>query len=103
MSMAEEAIAALEKAIELNPEMAQAWSNLINAYLQKDDVEKAIEAGEKLVQFAPGFALGQNNLAFAYYVSEDYEKAIIHVDRALELGFGVHPQFLENLAPYRSK
>ena len=101
MARPDEAIKALERAIEINPEIAQAWSNLINAYLQKDDIEKAVETGEKLVEFAPDFALGQNNLAYAYYLKENYEKAVKHLDKAMELGFQAHPEFVSRLAPYR--
>ena len=102
MRKAEEAIGALKKAIELNPDIVQAWSNLVNAYLQKDDVKEAIEAGKKLVKMAPDFALGHNNLASAYYNNEDYKKAIEHVDKAISLGFNVHPEFVERLAPHRA-
>ena len=102
MTETEEAIEALEKAIELNPDIVQAWNNLANAYLQKDDVDKAIETGKKLLKLAPDFELGHNNLAFAYYSKGDYPKAIEHVDKALELGFDVHPDFLKKLEPHRT-
>jgi tetratricopeptide (TPR) repeat protein len=87
--------------LELNPDIAQAWNNLANAYLQKGDVEKAIETGQRLLKLAPDFGLGHNNLAFAYYTKGDYEKALEHVDRAVALGFEVHPEFLERLKPHR--
>jgi tetratricopeptide (TPR) repeat protein len=103
MGKTAEAIEALEKAIELNPDIVQAWNNLANAYLQKEDVEKAIETGERLVKMAPDFGLGLNNLAFAYYSKGDYENAVTHVDKALALGFEVHPEFLKRLEPYRKK
>jgi tetratricopeptide (TPR) repeat protein len=101
MTKTQEAIGALNKAIELNPEIAQAWSNLINAYLQNDDVEKAIDVGIKAVEMAPDFALGHNNLASAYYNNGDYKKAIEHLDKAVELGFEPHPEFLKVLEPHR--
>jgi len=50
---------------------------------------------------APDFALGHNNLASAYYNNNDYEKAIEHLDKAIELGFAPHPEFIEVLKPYR--
>ncbi len=101
MAKTEEAIEALEEAIELNPDIVQAWNNLANAYLQKEDVEKAIETGKKLVKLAPNFGLGHNNLAFAYYSNEEYDRAIEHIDKAVELEFEVHPEFLKRLEPYR--
>jgi tetratricopeptide (TPR) repeat protein len=101
MMKTDEAISALKKAIELNPEIVQAWSNLTNAYLQNDEVDKAVETGEKMVALAPDFALGQNNLASAYYNKGDYKKAIQHLDKAVELGFEPHPEFLKALEPHR--
>jgi tetratricopeptide (TPR) repeat protein len=50
---------------------------------------------------APDFALGHNNLASAYYNNEEYEKAIQHMDKAISLGFKVHPELLKRLEPYR--
>jgi tetratricopeptide (TPR) repeat protein len=103
MEKTDEAIQALEKAIELNPEIAQAWNNLANAYLQRDQIEKAIEIGQKLVKMAPTFGLGHNNLAFAYYSKGDHPNAIKHVDEAQKLGFEVHTEFLSKLDPFRKK
>jgi tetratricopeptide (TPR) repeat protein len=65
-------------------------------------VDKAIETGKKLLKLAPDFELGHNNLASAYYSRGDYEKAIEHLDRAVELGFEVHPDFLKKLEPHRT-
>ena len=103
MEKTEEAIAALEKAVEENPDIVQAYSNLINAYLQKEDVDKAIAIGEKLIEKAPSFALGHNNLAFAHYCRDEYDKAIEHADKAVALGFQVHPDFVAKLEPYRTR
>ncbi len=96
-----EAIEALEKALELNPDIVQAWNNLANAYLQKGDFDKAIETNLSLLKLAPTFGLGHNNLAVAYYQKGEHDKAIEHADKAKELGFEVHPDFLKELEPYR--
>jgi len=101
MAQTDRAIEALEKALELNPEIIQAWNNLANAYLQKGDVDKAIEVGEKMVAMAPNFGLGHNNLAVAYLSSQEYEKAVEHLDKAISLGFEPHPDLIRKLAPYR--
>ncbi|MBC7326310.1 MAG: tetratricopeptide repeat protein, partial [Moorella sp. (in: Bacteria)] len=55
-----------------------------------------------LLAIAPDFALGHNNLAYAYYLHGEYARAIEHVDRARQLGFTVHPEFLQKLEPYRN-
>jgi hypothetical protein len=37
----------------------------------------------------------------AYYHKGDHAKAIEHADKAKELGFKVHPDFLKDLERYR--
>ncbi len=92
--------AALEKALELNPEIVQAMCNLANAYLQKGDIEKSIAANMKMLELAPDFSLGYNNLANAYYLKGEFKKAVKNCDKAVELGFEVHPEFLKLLEIY---
>jgi tetratricopeptide (TPR) repeat protein len=60
-------------------------------------VDKAIETNKRLLEVAPSFGLGHNNLAVAYYHKGEYAKASEHVERARELGFEVHPEFLKRL------
>ena len=103
MGKADEAIDALNKALELNPDIIQAWCNLANAYLQKGDIDHSIETNEKMLKIAPDFALGYNNLANAYFMKDEFEKAVRHCDKAIELGFEVHPEFLKLLEPHRGK
>jgi tetratricopeptide (TPR) repeat protein len=103
MGETDKAIEALEKAIELNPDIIQAMCNLANAYLQKGDIDKSIEINEKMIALASTFALGYNNLANAYYLKGDYDKAVQCCDRAVELEFEVHPDFLKLLEPHRGK
>jgi tetratricopeptide (TPR) repeat protein len=103
MGKTDEAIEALEKALELNPEIVQAMCNLANAYLQKGDIEKSIAANMKMLELAPDFSLGYNNLANACYMKGEYNEAIRHCDRALALGFEVHPEFISLLEPHRGK
>ena len=40
-------------------------------------------------------------LGLTYEQLEEYDKAIASVDKALELGFEVHPEFLDRLKPHR--
>jgi tetratricopeptide (TPR) repeat protein len=103
MGKTDDAIDALEKALELNPEIVQAMCNLANAYLQKGDIEKSLEANRKMLELAPDFSLGYNNLANAYYIKGLFDEAVRNCDRARELGFEVHPDFLKLLEPHRSK
>ena len=63
--------------------------------------EFAIATGKKLVALAPTFGLAHNNLAFAYYSNGEYNKAVEHIDKAIELGFEVPPEFLKKVETYR--
>ena len=74
LSIYDEAIEALEKALELNPEIVQAMCNLANAYLQQGDADNAIQTNEKMLELAPDFSLGYNNLANAYYLKEEFDE-----------------------------
>jgi tetratricopeptide (TPR) repeat protein len=56
-----------------------------------------------MVALASNFALGYNNLANAYYLKGEYDKAVQCCDRAVELEFEVHPDFLKLLEPHREK
>jgi tetratricopeptide (TPR) repeat protein len=103
MGKTDEAIEALEKALELNPGVVQAMCNLANAYLQKGDVQKSLAMNRKMLDLAPDFALGYNNLANVYHLLGEMEKAIENCDKALEMGFEVHPDFLKLLEPHRQK
>jgi tetratricopeptide (TPR) repeat protein len=57
----------------------------------------------KMLDMAPNFALGYNNLANVYYAMGDVDKALANCDRALEMGFEVHPDFLKLLDQHRQK
>jgi hypothetical protein len=63
---------------------------------------KCIATNRKMLKLAPDFALGYNNLANAYYMKDDFEKAVKFSDKAQELGFEVHPEFLALLEPHRN-
>jgi tetratricopeptide (TPR) repeat protein len=63
--------------------------------------EEAIALYKKAIQINPDYALVYNNLAVIYYEERQYGLAVKYCDRAVELGYKVHPEFLERLKPYR--
>ena len=71
--------------------------NLANAYLQKGDIEKSIEMNKKMLKLAPHFSLGYNNCTNVHYLKGEFDEAIEYCDKALELGFEIHPEFLKLL------
>jgi tetratricopeptide (TPR) repeat protein len=97
----DEAIAALRKAIAFNANFIQAYATLANAYLMKGLIEESIEANLKVLELEPDFAVAHNNLAIAYLEKGDHESAITHVDKAVQLGYAVAPEILQEIESYR--
>jgi Flp pilus assembly protein TadD len=62
---AEEAIALLEKAVELDPEYMEAHNNLAVRYMVSDQVERAIPHLRKAIELDPGSASVYANLSLA--------------------------------------
>ena len=61
----DEAIAAWEKAIKLQPGLSGVYNNLGSAYLQKNDYMKAVYWYEKAIEITPDWELAKANLARA--------------------------------------
>ncbi|HBN26004.1 MAG TPA: hypothetical protein DD405_00845 [Desulfobacteraceae bacterium] len=99
----DEGITSLQKAITFNSNFIQAYATLASAYLMKGLINESIEAGKKALRIEPEFSLVHNNLAIAYLEKGDNSKAIEHCDRAVELGYEVAPQILEEINQHRSK
>ena len=85
------------KAIEINPRYAKAYSNRGNAYYKNGQYEKTISDYNKAIEINPRFAEAYNNRAFVNFYKRDYEKAWDDVYKALNLGYKVHPGFLNAL------
>lgn len=72
-------------------------------YLSKGMYDEAVAEFKKAIEINPSYATARNNLAVAYYCKEEFILAIEHCDKAIELGYRVHPKFLKELEPYRKK
>ena len=97
----EEAISALEKAIRWNPKFLQAYTTLANAYLMKGMIDESIDTSMKVIAIEPEFAVAHNNLGIAYLEKEEYSLAVRHLDKAVELGYEVAPEILDEIKKYR--
>lgn len=93
----EEAIAMFNKAIETDPRYKEPYYNLGRFYRRKGDADRAIDFYKKVLEIDPYYAPAHNSLAVLYYYKKEIALAIRHCDRALELGYKVHPEFLEIL------
>ena len=79
----DEAIAALNKAIELDPFFGPAYEKMANIYrkLEKDD--KAIEYLKKYASVNPGDANPHDAMAYLYFELGDLDRAIVKFKEAL--------------------
>ena len=98
----DDAIEITKEAIALDPDFETAYYNLGNVYIVKEMPDQAIESFRKAIELDPDYAKAHNNLAAAYYFhAQEYDLAIKHCDRAIELGYEVHPDLLGFLRPHR--
>ncbi len=87
----EQAMLALERAVEINPSLAESHINLGNIYLGKDRIREAIEEYEEALEIKPNDAKIHNNLGNAYTKSGRLRKAVSQYTLSVEL----EPNFTE--------
>jgi len=93
----DEAIVQFRKALEIQPDNAEAHDNLGNALLQKGRVDEAITEYQKALKIKPDYADAHINLGNALFQKGGVGEAITQYQRALEIKPG-HPEALNNLA-----
>ncbi|RKY13529.1 MAG: hypothetical protein DRP82_05285, partial [Planctomycetota bacterium] len=79
------AIEDYDRAIELNPKLAEAYYNRGNAWAMKGEYDRAIEDWTKVIELDPKFALAYTNRGLAWDEKGDYDKAIEDYNKAIEL------------------
>lgn len=94
--MYNEAISEYKKAIETNPQYAEAHYNLGNAYYGKGMFDKwkyneAIAEYKKAIEINPQYAEAHNSFGKAYYQKKMYDEAISEYKKAIE----INPQYAE--------
>ncbi|MDD1444239.1 tetratricopeptide repeat protein [Dolichospermum sp. ST_sed3] len=89
VGMVDDAITALRKSIQLDPEFPLAYDYLGDAYIKKNELQNAIECFRNAMKFN-GYADGQL-MYFAFHVrgieceaSGEYDKAIVYYTMAIE-------------------
>jgi len=87
----EQALAALERAVQINPSLAESRTNLGNIYLKNGQIEDAIYEYYAALQTNPNDARTHNNLGNAYTKKDWLNDAISEYNLSLELD----PNFIE--------
>ncbi len=83
----DKAIAEYNKAIELNPEYAEAYYNRGTAYAQgKGQFDQAISDFTKAIELNPKHAKAYNNRGITYYKLDQSDHACDDFQKACELG-----------------
>lgn len=87
----EESITAHERAIELNPQLGQAYINLIQLYARTGRYEKAEQLYRTVTAFRPGLAEAHYNIGVMFAALKRYADAGDAFQRAIES----NPQYAE--------
>jgi len=74
-----------KKAIEINPDFAEAYCNMGFAYVNKGNYDKAIECFQKAIALYPNNPEVYDNMGVAYYYKDNYDKAIECFQKAIEI------------------
>jgi Zn-dependent protease/Tfp pilus assembly protein PilF len=81
----DDAIAAYDKAIHLNPNLYQLWYNRGLCLAELHQFKEAITSYQKAIKIKPDFERAWNSLGNAFYHSHQYTEAITAYDHALQL------------------
>ena len=87
----DQAMLALERAVEINPSLAESRANLGNIYLSKGRVNDAIYQYRKSLEINPADAKTHNNLGNAYLQKEWTSDAVNSYARSIKLD----PKFID--------
>lgn len=96
----DQAISDYTKAVEINPKDWSVYHDLGLTYINKGEFDKAIYHFNKALEVNPGIINdGQfhNDRAVAYFWEKEYDKCWEDVNKAIDLGYRVHPEFLREL------
>lgn len=85
------AIEDYDRALELNPQFAQAVFNRGNALDEKGQFVRAIQDYDQAIKLNPNYAMAFNNRGYVWDERHDFDRAIKDYDRAIDL----HPQYAQ--------
>lgn len=81
----DDAIAAYDKAIHINPNLYQLWYNRGLCLAELHQFKEAITSYQKAIKIKPDFYQAWNSLGNSFYHSQQYTEAITAYDHALQL------------------
>ena len=96
----EEARISYQKAVEIKPDLADAYNNLGNISRASNDHEEAIMYFKKAIEVDPNYANAYINLSRIYLYNKQYSLAIEYFDKAKAFGL-TDAKLAKELEPYR--
>jgi len=84
-NLIDEAMGEFKRAIEIDPELVEAYNNLGRAYLKQKHYQEAIDILNAGIKTNPDYADVHNNLGYVYFKLNYYSEAIAELQRAIEL------------------
>jgi protein O-mannosyl-transferase len=85
MGRVDEAAIHFQKALQVQPQDAEARNNLGNAFFRQGQVDKAVAHYQAALQINPNLALARYNLGVALLRNGRVHEAVEHFERALEI------------------
>ena len=79
----EQSIAEYQKAIQINPNFAQARNNLGNVYYNQSKLEEAVVEYQRAIAINPNYAKAHYNLGVVYHQQGKLEEAIVQYQQAM--------------------
>jgi len=82
---AEQAIRHLKRALEIHPDLHQAYTNMAVQYLLLNRKEEAVVCLQTAIDLNPEDAIAHSNLGMIYLRESNYEQAFKHLQRSWKL------------------
>jgi tetratricopeptide (TPR) repeat protein len=89
----DKAIEAYNKAIAINPNLAEAYTHRALAYTNKGQYDRAIEDCNKAIAINPNDFKAYNNRGLAYDMQRQSDMAIEDYNKAIALAIAINPNF----------
>lgn len=89
------------KALEINPNILEAYLNRGLAYVQKGQPDQAISDCNKALEINPGYASAYVNRGLAYLSKKEIEKSWNDMNKAQELGHQIDAAILDMVRFYK--
>ena len=90
-------ISDLTKAIEINPNDAEAYTGRGTIYANQNNFTQAISDFTKAIEINPNLAGAYYSRSNSYYMEKEYDKAWADLHKTEELGYTVEPKVLAAL------